>query len=84
VFCGFLVSETLDSTPRLYHNRSRPHLRKFFYIQFRISILFCASAIKKKSVKGKISYMSPGHSSWPGYNRELLLGRRRPPTKKDI
>ena len=56
----------------------------FFGVQFRISILFCASAIKKKSVKGKISYMSPGHSSWPGYNRELLLGRRRPPTKKDI
>ena len=36
------------------------------------------------AVKEKISYMSPGHSSWPGYNRELLLGRRRPPTKKDI
>ena len=38
----------------------------------------------KRKVKEKISYMSPGHSSWPGYNRELLLGRRRPPTKKDI
>ena len=38
----------------------------------------------KRKVGEKISYMSPGHSSWPGYNRELLLGRRRPPTKKDI
>ena len=38
----------------------------------------------KRKVEEKISYMSPGHSSWPGYNRELLLGRRRPPTKKDI
>ena len=38
----------------------------------------------KRKVEEKISYMSPGHSSWPGYNRELLLGRRRPPTKYDI
>jgi len=36
----------------------------------------------KRKVKEKISYMSPGHSSWPGCSRELLLGRRRPPDQK--
>ena len=59
----------------------------FFCILSGFSSGFLFNFVRRqleRKVKEKISYMSPGHSSWPGYNRELLLGRRRPPTKKDI